>query len=238
MAFLNLLYEDSVRINDNIRVMIPDVGTVLSHEEDYYRLVSVLTAMPYDMMVQLDDIGIDFTEIDDYDLFLLLFPGLKTENTELLFGDLDLSQFVTEINQKNGTVMLRDPGTGIVIDRAIFTRIANTLREIHHLEKTVKKPGNEDAKKYLLERTRKKLKRMKSRKSKSELQSLIVAMVNSSEFKYDYETVKKISIYQFNQSVHQIINKTDWSNRMHGVYAGTVDAKRLTEDEMSWIPRT
>ncbi len=79
---------------------------------------------------------------------------------------------------------------------------------------------------------------MKSRKSKSELQSLIVAMVNSSEFKYDYETVKKISIYQFNQSVHQIINKTDWSNRMHGVYAGTVDAKRLTEDEMSWIPRT
>lgn len=238
MAFLNLLYEDSVRINDNIRVMIPDVGTVLSHEEDYYRLVSVLTAMPYDMMVQLDDIGIDFTEIDDYDLFLLLFPGLKTENTELLFGDLDLSQFATEINQKNGTVMLRDPGTGIVIDRAIFTRIANTLREIHHLEKTVKKPGNEDAKKYLLERTRKKLKRMKSRKSKSELQSLIVAMVNSSEFKYDYETVKKISIYQFNQSVHQIINKTDWSNRMHGVYAGTVDAKRLTEDEMSWIPRT
>lgn len=238
MAFLNLLYEDSVRINDNIRVMIPDVGTVLSHEEEYYRLVSVLTAMPYDMMVQLDDIGIDFTEIDDYDLFLLLFPGLKTENTELLFGDLDLSQFVTEINQKNGTVMLRDPGTGIVIDRAIFTRIANTLREIHHLEKTIKKPGNEDAKKYLLERTRKKLKRMKSRKSKSELQSLIVAMVNSSEFKYDYETVKKISIYQFNQSVHQIINKTDWSNRMHGVYAGTVDAKRLTEDEMSWIPRT
>lgn len=238
MAFLNLLYEDSVRINDNIRVMIPDVGTVLSHEEDYYRLVSVLTAMPYDMMVQLDDIGIDFTEIDDYDLFLLLFPGLKTENTELLFGDLDLSQFAAEINQKNGTVILRDPGTGIVIDRAIFTRIANTLREIHHLEKTVKKPGNEDAKKYLLERTRKKLKRMKSRKFKSELQSLIVAMVNSSEFKYDYETVKKISIYQFNQSVHQIINKTDWSNRMHGVYAGTVDAKRLTEDEMSWIPRT
>lgn len=238
MAFLNLLYEDSVRINDNIRVMIPDVGTVLSHEEDYYRLVSVLTAMPYDMMVQLDDIGIDFTEIDDYDLFLLLFPGLKTENTELLFGDLDLSQFVTEINQKNGAVMLRDPGTGIVIDRAIFTRIANTLREIHHLEKTIKKPGNEDAKKYLLERTRKKLRRMKSRKSKSELQSLIVAMVNSSEFKYDYETVKKISIYQFNQSVHQIINKTDWSNRMHGVYAGTVDAKRLTENEMSWIPRT
>lgn len=237
MALLNLLYEDAIRINDHISVMIPDVGTVLKHEEEYYRLVSILTAMPYDMMVQLDDLGIDFTEIDDYDLFLLLFPGLKTENTELLFGEFSLSGFTTEVNQKNGTVILRDPETGIVIDRGIFNSIANALREIHHLEKTVKKPGNEDAKKYLLERTRKKLARQRSRKSKSELQSLIVAMVNSSEFKYDYETVKNISIYQFNQSVHQILRKTDWSNRMHGVYAGTVDAKRLTEDELSWIPR-
>lgn len=237
MALLNLLYEDNIRINDYISVMIPDVGTVLKHEEEYYRLVSILTAVPYDMMVQLDDLGIDFTEIDDYDLFLLLFPGLKTENTELLFGEFSLSGFTTEVNQKNGTVILRDPETGIVIDRGIFNSIANALREIHHLEKTVKKPGNEDAKKYLLERTRKKLARQRSRKSKSELQSLIVAMVNSSEFKYDYETVKNISIYQFNQSVHQILRKTDWSNRMHGVYAGTVDAKRLTEDELSWIPR-
>lgn len=237
MAFLNLLYEDSVQINDNIRVMIPTVGAVLEHEDEYYRLVSVLTSVPYDMMVQLDDIGIDFTEIDDYDLFLLLFQGLKTENTELLFGDLNLSGFTTEMNPVNNTVILRDPGTGIVIDRGIYTRIANTLREIHHLEKTIKKPGNEDAKKYLLDRTRKKLARMKSRKSKSELQSLIVAMVNSSEFKYDYGSIKNLSIYQFNQSVHQIIRKTDWSNRMHGVYAGTVDAKRLTEDEMGWIPR-
>lgn len=237
MALLNLLYESSIRINDHISVMIPSVEEVLRHEESYYRLVSVLTAVPYDMMVQLDDLGIDFTEIDEYDLFLLLFAGLKEEDTELLFGDLRLSGFTVDVNQKNGMVVLRDPETGVVIDRGIYNSISNALREIHHLEKTMKKPGNDDAKKYLLERARKKMARMKSRKSKSELQSLIVAMVNSNEFKYDYESVKKISIYQFNESVHQILRKTEWSNRMHGVYAGTVDAKRLTEDELSWIPR-
>lgn len=237
MGLINLLYEDKIRINDNISVMIPAVEDVLRDEENYYRLVNVLTAVPYDMMVQLDDIGVDFTEIDDYDLFRLLFPGLAQEDTSLIFGPLDLSKFETSINKRNGTVVLRDPGTDIIIDRGIFHSIAAVLRELHHLEKTIKRPGNEEAKRYLLERTRKKLARRKSRKTKSELQSLIVAMVNSSEFKYDYETVRSISIYQFNQSVHQIINKTDWQNRMHGVYAGTVDAKRLTEDEMSWIPR-
>ena len=234
---MNLLYESCVRINDNIRVMIPDVGTILQHENDYYRLVSVLTAMPYDMMVQLDDIGIDFTEINDYELFLLLFSGLKDEDTSLLFGDLDLSGFNTEMNEKNGTVILKDHDTGIVIDRGIYTSIANALREIHHLEKNIKKPGNEDAKKYLLERTRKKMSRRKGKKSKSELQSLIVAMVNTNEFKYNFETVKELSIYQFNESVHQILRKTDWDNRMHGVYAGTIDASKLSEDELSFISR-
>jgi len=237
MPSLDLLYESEIRINDNIRVMIPDVGTILKHESDYYRLVSVLTSVPYDMMVQLDDIGIDFSEIDDYELFLLLFSGLKSEDTSLIFGDLDLSGFNAEINEKNGTIILRDPGTGVVIDRGIFTSIANSLRIIHHLEKTRKQPGNEDAKKYLIERARKKMARRRSRNTRSELQSLIIAMVNTSEFKYNYETVKDLSIYQFNQSVHQILRKTDWDNRMHGIYAGTIDAKQLKEEDLSFISR-
>lgn len=234
---MNLLYEDSVRINDHIKVLIPDVRSILRNESDYYRLVSVLTAMPYDMMVQLDDIGVDFTQIDDYDLFLLLFSGLKEEDTSLIFGDLDLHGFVTEMNESNGTIILKDPETGVVIDRGIYSMIANALREIHHLEKNIKKPGNEEAKAYLIERTRKKLMRRKGKQTKSELQSLIIAMVNTSEYKYNFETTKDLSIYQFNESVHQILRKTDWDNRMHGVYAGTIDASKLSDDDMSFISR-
>ena len=237
MALINLLYKDRIVINDKISVMIPSVGEILEKEEDYYRLVAVLTSVPYDMMVQLDDLGIDFTTIDDYELFLLLFQGLKEEDAGLIFGDLRLAGFETVVRPENGTVVLRDPETGTVIDRAIYARIADALRTIHHLEKTIKKPGNDEAKAYLIERTRKKMMRRKSHKNTSELESLITAMVNTSEFKYDYETVKLLSIYQFNQSVHQIIRKTDWDNRMHGIYAGTVDAKRLSEYDLSWFSR-
>lgn len=237
MAFFNLLYQDRISINDNISVMIPKVDDILKCEEDYYRLVAVLTSVPYDMMVQLDDLGIDFTKINEYELFLLLFGGLRSEDTHLIFGDLNLSGFETVINPQNNTVVLRDQETGIVIDRAIHAKIANALRMIHHLEKTVKKPGNDEARKYLIERMRKKIARSKFKQNTSELESLITAMVNTSEFKYDYESVKTISIYQFNQSVHQIIRKTDWDNRMHGIYAGTVDAKRLSEHDLSWFSR-
>ena len=95
MAVINLLYRDRDEINEHISVMIPKVGEILEHEEEYYRLVLALTAMPYDMMVQLDDLGIDFTEIDEYELFLLLFQGLQFEDTSLIFGDLDLTSFDT-----------------------------------------------------------------------------------------------------------------------------------------------
>lgn len=236
MAVVNLLYRDRVEINDYISVRIPKVKEILEHEEEYYRLVLALTAMPYDMMVQLDDLGIDFTEIDEYELFLLLFQGLQFEDTSLIFGDLDLTTFETAANHKNHTVILKNDD-GIVIDRAIYSKISDTLRRIHHLEKTLKKPGNEEAKEYLLQRTRKKMARRKNRKTMSELESLITGMVNAAEYKYNYETTLDLSIYQFNQSVHQIMNKVDYDNRMRGVYAGTIDAKRLSEDELSWLPR-
>lgn len=237
MGIINLLYKDRIPVTNKINIMVPTVGEILEHEDDYYRQVSILTSVPYDMMVQLDDIGIDFTTINDYELFLLLFQGMKTEDAGLIFGDLRLSQFETAINPRNNTVILRDEETGTVIDRGVYTMIADTLRKIHHLEKTIKTPGNEQAKIYLIERARKKMSRRKSRNKTSELESLITAMVNTSEFKYNYETVLNLSIYQFNESVHQIIRKTDWDNRMHGVYAGTVDVKRLSESDLSWFSR-
>ncbi len=91
MATINLLYKTEYAINDYIRIIIPTVGEVIDNEDEYYSLVSALTSSPIDYMVALDDAGIDFTTINDYDLFLILFGGLKTQNTKLIFGDLDLS---------------------------------------------------------------------------------------------------------------------------------------------------
>lgn len=77
MATLNLLYKQEYAINEHIRIQIPTVGEVLDNEDDYYTMVTMLTAMPVDMMVQLDDIGVDFTAINEYELFLILFNALK-----------------------------------------------------------------------------------------------------------------------------------------------------------------
>lgn len=235
MPTINLLFKDHYPINDKIHIMIPTVDEVLENEDSYYGQVSLLTAMPIDMMLELDDIGIDYTTINDYDLFLLMFNQLRSDDTSLIFGDLDLSKFEFAENKENGRIVLYDSENDIVIDRGIQGQIAATLRKIHHLEKNRRKPANEEVKKYMLERARAKRKRKRPKTDFSQLESLIIAMVNTEQFKYGFGDVKNLTIYQFNESVRQIIHKVDYEHRMHGIYSGTIDPKNLNKKELNWL---
>ena len=235
MATLNLLYKQEYAINEHIKIQIPTVGEVLDNEDDYYTMVTMLTAMPVDMMVQLDDIGVDFTAVNEYELFLILFNALKDKDTSLIFGELDLKPFRSAVNPQNNTIVLRDKETGVVIDRGIQGQIASVLRKIHNLKRNNRKPANQEAREYMLQRAREKMRRRSKRVNDSQLEELIVAMVNTEQFHYGFEGTLELSIYQFNESVRQVIKKIDYDNRMHGVYAGTVNAKELSQDDLNWL---
>lgn len=232
---LGYLYARSCPINDRISITVPTVGYIWDNEAEYYGLITSIIATPSDFMVQLDDIGIDFSKISPFELFLLLFNGLKESDTSMVFGDLDLSKFKTAINEQNGKVVLVDPENDIVIDRAIHDHIRRTIRKINHLENTDKKPGNEEAKKYMIERARMKQRRSARRPHKSQLEDLIIAMVNTEQYKYGYEETRNLTIYQFYSSVYQIIKKVNYDNTMIGCYAGTINAKELSQDQLNWL---
>lgn len=231
---VNLLYKREFPLTDKLSIMIPTVGEILEDEDLYYGLVASVTAMPIDMCVQLDDLGIDFTMINEYDLFLMMFRGFMNEDTHLLFGDTDLSAFRIGRNEKTGMDVLVDTERDIVIDRAVHDRAARILRKIHGYEKDNRTAGNEDGRKYFIERQRKK-RRKNAANRESQLEPLITAMVNTEQFKYDYESVLGLTIYQFNESVRQIIKKVDYDNRMFGVYSGTISAKELSKDDLNWL---
>lgn len=235
MSTLNLLYKKQYDINDSVKIIIPTVGEIIDNEDNYYSVITALTAMPIDLMVQLDESGIDYTEINEYDLFLLLSEGLKSQDTHLVLGDLDFTKFEVCINQQNGSFVLYNAEDDIVIDRAIHAKIAGVLRRIHHLEKNRRKPANKEAKDYMMKRAKEKMKRNRNRKQESQLEPLIISMVNTEQYKYDFEGTRELSIYQFNESVRQIIKKVDYDNRMYGVYAGTINAKELSQDDLNWL---
>lgn len=231
MAIRSLLYKNSYEVNDFIKITIPTVGEIIDREDEYYGLISMLTAMPIDMMVQLDEVGIDFTDINEYELFIIMFEGIKKQDTSLVFGDLDLSKF--ELTVENGSVVLKDGEK--VIDRNTYIHISSALRLLHNIEKDKRKPANTEAKEFMLKRAKEKMRRKRTRSESSQLEQLIIAMVNTEQYKYDFEGTRELSIYQFNESVRQIIKKVDYDNKMFGVYTGNINAKELSRDDLNWL---
>lgn len=282
----SLLKLSSIDIVPNLTLKIPTVGEILDDEKTYYSITSSLTASPFQYMVQLDDMGIDYTSIDEWELFRMLF--LNYCNQELVYKmkikelEIEMKKHLTTSDdylqcknqieilntkiQENGfniifkdfhltsevdgkligfneyqynnsdEIVLFNPATQVEINRLIYNDLTDAIRKINLFEKVKYKPGNETAKKYLLEKERKKQKRNAKKPYEPYLEKLVVALVNTEEFPYNYETCMDLSIYKFNQSFKQIQHKISFNNTMVGVYAGTVDTSKMSnKDILSWI---
>lgn len=116
----SLLKLSSVDILPNLSLRIPTVGEILDDEQHYYSLISSLTATPFQYMVQLDDIGIDFTKITDYELFLMLFPSFTLADMSILFGKINFSDISVCKSNKNGALVLYSPKNDIIIDELVY----------------------------------------------------------------------------------------------------------------------
>lgn len=234
----SLLKADKIYITDKMYVRIPTVGEILEDEQNYYNLITSLTATPFQYMVQLDDIGVDFTKITDYQLFMMLFPLFaQRDDMSILFGDIDFSDIQICPNPQNDTQVLYSKKNDVIIDEFIYSKIADAIRKINNLEREKRKPGNEEGKKRRLNIERRKQKRNANKPYEPYLENLIVALVNNKEFPYDYDSCMKLSMYRFNRSFKQIQHKTTFDNTMIGVYAGTVDTTKMKDKScLSWIP--
>lgn len=232
--WLNLSKVDIVK---NLSIRIPTVKEILDNEFSYYNIISSLTATPFQYMVQLDDMKLDYTKLSDYDLFKILFPVYAKSDLSILFGNLDTSDFSICVDQKSNAEVMYSPKNDIIIDESIYNDLANTIRKINLLKKIQAKPGNESARKYLLEKERRKQKRNSKKRPEPHFERLVTALVNTKEFPYNYDSCMKLSIYCFNQSLKQIQHKIAFDNTMSGVYAGTVDISKIkNKDCLSWIP--
>ena len=236
MAIINLLYAKKIKINEKVSVVIPTVGQVLDNEEEYYSILYSITATPMDLMLELDEAGIDFEKIDDYELFLRQLPAFANSDMSLFFENIDFSKFVIGKNEESKEFVLIDTENDIIIDRGVFMQITDALRRIHHLKKNIRKPKNIEAKEYMLERAREKRKRAKRRRFRdSEIEPYIISLVNAPEFKYNYEEIRNLTIYQFNESLYQILHRVKYDKRMIGVMAGTIDTKNTPSEELTWV---
>ena len=193
---LQLYFGDEYVINDFIKIHQPTVGEVVAYgEKDYFSVVYQMCAIPSDMKSQLWDMGIDWTEMEDFELFMMLSQTLTPDRTKILFGDLDFSKLRPFKNNQNGDIVLADKDTGVIVDKMIYLRIMNYLRKLHNLKPKVEKAANKMTKQVLIEEDRQKILHAKDKPFKSYLLPMISAIKVKQGYTKDY--VKNMGFYEF-----------------------------------------
>ena len=234
--YLSLYSGDGCRINDNIVVHHPTIKEIQEFgEQGYYNMIYGLCSVGADMKWQLYDIGIDYTEIDDFDLFSqMLCRMFPQERTSILLGDLDLAKMVLVRDTKLDENVLIDVERGIRIDRYVYRQIVNTIRLMHGLKRNDEIPGNKATKQILIEEAREAYEETKDKEYKSILLPLVSTMTVSSGC--DYMAVFAMPIYTFTDSVKRITKIKNADLLLQSGYSGFgVDLKKINKDELNYM---
>jgi hypothetical protein len=230
---LMLYFGDDYIINDKIKIHQPLVGEIINCERDYFSMVHSITAIPSDLKSQLFDMGLDWCNVEDFELFAMLVQTLTPDRTSILFGDLDLSKLKPFKHPQNDDIVLADKENGILIDKMIYQRIVNYLRKLHNITPKVEKTKSKTVKKWLIEEDRNKIKAAQNKPFKSYLLPLISSVKVKQGYTKDY--VRNMGLYELFDDIArlQIIHNAD--RLLSGVYAGTIDIKKIDKKELNWM---
>jgi hypothetical protein len=223
-------------INDKIKIHQPTIGEIVEFGESrYFSVAQTLTAIPSDMKSVLFDAGIDYEDIDDFELFIMLSKGLTVEDTYLLLGEINLSEFEVYKREDNDEIVMYDKINDITIDRHIYLLLSEHIRQLHGFKMKVEKSGNEFTKKILIQEDRDNRLLNKNKEFKSILKPLISSMVNSEGFKYKLHELKDVGLCEFMDSVNRISVIKHTQSLLQGIYTGNIDQSKTKKSELNWM---
>ena len=230
---LALYFGDPYVINDYITITIPKIGEVVKFgERQYYSMVQTISAIPSEMKSQLWDMGLDWTQITDFQLFMMLVPTLPQDKTSILFGDLDFQALRPFENPQNDTVLLRNPETGVVIDELAFGKIHSYLCSAHNLTKKPEGALNEYTKKIMIDEDRQKL----AYNSKQPYKSFLTPLISSVKCRMGYtlDYVKNMGLCEFFTDLSRLQIIVNADALLQGSYSGMVDTSKIPKKNFDW----
>lgn len=230
---IKMLRGDPYEVNQYITIRQPTLNEIVNYgANDYLSLVANLTATSYDYRFQLDDIGIDYEDVNDYTMFCMLTPLFSQKETETLFGNLDLSRFKVEYGDEDTFTLVNGK---VVIDEIIYQLIVDYLRKTYGFKRNFIHCGNSMARKFHMEDERRMLeeKAKESDSYKSWLAPMVSALVNCSDFSYNYDTVWELTICQFMDAVKRINKLNEYRNLNTGIYTGNIDTSKIPKKQLN-----
>lgn len=238
-----LLFGKPYKITDRVIVNNPTVEQIFDFGEDkYFSTISNLVSTAWNMRLFLHEEGRDYVQVSDYEVFLSLSRSLTIDDTRLILGDdIDLSKLIPVSENETNQILLVDSDGQTVFDEQVYLRMAQFIRKCHHQKRIFRIPGSESTRIAYMEEARRDLMIAERRKAKrngssSILAPLISALCNKSGFKYNYNSVRELSIYAFMDAVYRLQVIDQYEYLMSGIYSGMMDIKtNKLKKELDWM---
>lgn len=255
---LKMYFKEPYTLKENIIIKQPTIQDILDYgEKSFYSVLMTFIQTTTLCRVQLWDIGVDWNEISNYELFLSLVTTLQPNQTEILFGDLDFTKFThqariipnpnfdeekPENEKKNPKTLtkpfLYDPVNDIEINEDDYNQIALYLRTMFNTfpeDKYMKtKSFREDiiyedklADKLQMEKNKK--------KTTSMFLPLISACVNHPGFKYKIDELRELGVFAFMDSVQRLQIYESSTALLKGMYSGFIDTKGIDPSQFNFM---
>jgi hypothetical protein len=232
---LALYFGEPYKINEYITITLPKIGEIVNYgERQYFSMIQTITAIPSDMKSQLWDMqpSVDWTQITDFQLFIMLSQSLPKDKTSIVFGDLDFQALRIFENPQSGTVYLKDTETGAVIDELAYGKITSYLCAAHGFTKKVEKAANEYTKKFMIEEDRKKIRYNATQPYKSFLRQMISAVKCRMGYTLDY--IKNMGLYELTDDLARLNIIIQSDAILSGAYSGMVDTSKIPKKNFDW----
>lgn len=230
---LLLYFGDDYVINDKVKIHQPLIGEIVSCERDYFSMIYTITAIPSDMKSHLWDMGIDWCQMEDFDLFMLLSQTLTQDKTKIILGDLDLSAMRPFQNNQNGEIVLANKETGVIIDKLIYTRIVAYLRKLHNLKPKPERAKGKRAKEAMIEEDRRNREFKKDKPFRSYLLPLISSVKVKQGYTKDY--VRNMGLYEFFDDISRMQAVDTADHLLNGAYCGMADLSKVDKTQFNWM---
>lgn len=235
---LKLYLGSGIKIASGITLYQPTIGEIANYNEaEYFSMAQTLCATPSSMKVALDDMKLDYMQVEDFQLFMMLAQSLSPDKTRPLLGDLDLTKFKPYQRQDSEEVVLAngevdENGNPIVINQIIYDILTTYIRKMHNFKKQVDKAGNAITRKVLIDEDRKAAQRNKDKPYKSFLVPLVSSLQGRQGYTKDY--ICNMGLYEFMNQIArtQIIVQADAA--LGGMYSGFVDTKKMDKTVLDW----
>lgn len=235
---LKLYLGSEIKIASGITLYQPTIGEIANYNEsEYFNMAQTLCATPSSMKVALDDMKLNYMEVEDFQLFTMLCQSFTPDKTKPLLGDLDLTKFKSHPYGESGEIALfngefDENGKPIMINQIIYDILMTYIRKMHGFKKQVDKAGNEITRKILIDEDRKAAKRNKDKPYKSFLVPLISSLQGRQGYTKDY--ICNMGLYEFMNQMNrvQIIVQADAA--LGGMYSGFVDTKKMDKTVLDW----